>query len=79
MIYLLIGGGTESTQKLISNTLLAFLNHPEAEPSFWTTPDRLGCGTAGYAEHIERDHEGGRRCRKQPRPVAPGKVNCRAL
>lgn len=29
MIYLLIGAGTESTQKLISNTLLAFLNHPE--------------------------------------------------
>jgi cytochrome P450 len=29
MIHLLIGAGTESTQKLISNTLLAFLNHPE--------------------------------------------------
>lgn len=29
MIYLLIGAGTESTQKLISNTLLAFLNHPD--------------------------------------------------
>ena len=29
MIHLLIGAGTESTQKLISNTLLAFLNHPD--------------------------------------------------
>jgi cytochrome P450 len=29
MIYLLIGAGTESTQKLISNTLLALLNHPD--------------------------------------------------
>jgi cytochrome P450 len=29
MIYLLIGAGTESTQKLISNTLLAFLKHPD--------------------------------------------------
>jgi cytochrome P450 len=29
MIFLLIGAGTESTQKLISNTLLAFLNHPD--------------------------------------------------
>jgi cytochrome P450 len=29
MVFLLIGAGTESTQKLISNTLLAFLNHPD--------------------------------------------------
>jgi cytochrome P450 len=29
MIHLLVGAGTESTQKLISNTLLAFLNHPD--------------------------------------------------
>jgi cytochrome P450 len=29
MLYLLIGAGTESTQKLISNALLAFLNHPD--------------------------------------------------
>jgi cytochrome P450 len=28
MVFLLIGAGTESTQKFISNTLLAFLNHP---------------------------------------------------
>ncbi|MCW2983860.1 MAG: cytochrome hydroxylase [Conexibacter sp.] len=29
MIHLLIGAGTESTQKLISNTLLALLHHPD--------------------------------------------------
>jgi cytochrome P450 len=29
MVFLLIGAGTESTQKFISNTLLAFLNHPD--------------------------------------------------
>jgi cytochrome P450 len=29
MTFLLIGAGTESTQKFISNTLLAFLNHPD--------------------------------------------------
>src|SRR3984957_12489716 len=29
MVFLLIGAGTESTQKFISNTLFAFLNHPD--------------------------------------------------
>ena len=29
MVFLLIGAGTESTQKFISNTLLAFLNNPD--------------------------------------------------
>jgi cytochrome P450 len=29
MVFLLIGAGTESTQKFISNMLLAFLNHPD--------------------------------------------------
>jgi cytochrome P450 len=41
MIHLLIGAGTESTQKLISNTLLAFLNHPDQYQMLRDDPSKI--------------------------------------